>query len=108
MTAAAAVTVAADTRPAGAETTTLPDEWVPRPEEQSWWQTRQSREALVERLLHAFTDPSAGRTRDKTRRRRGPAPGNTTQCQTKRVTCSAQTRQPATTCRDFAATAGRR
>ena len=83
MTAAAAVTVAVDIRLAGAEPTTLPDEWVPRPDEQSWWQTRQSREALVERLLHAFTDPSAGRTRDKTRRRRGPAPGNTTQCQTK-------------------------
>jgi hypothetical protein len=49
--------------------TAQPGEWAPRPDEQSWWQTRQSREALVERLLHAFTDPSAGRTRDKTRRR---------------------------------------
>jgi hypothetical protein len=44
-------------------------EWEPRPSEPSWWQTRQSREALVERLLGLFTDPSAGRTRDKTRRR---------------------------------------
>jgi hypothetical protein len=69
VTAPVAVIVAADTRLAGAETTTLPDEWVPPPDEQSWWQTRQSREALVERLLHAFTDPSAGRTRDNTRRR---------------------------------------
>jgi hypothetical protein len=44
-------------------------EYEPRPSEQSWWQTRQSREGLVERLLGLFTDPSAGRTRDKTRRR---------------------------------------
>jgi hypothetical protein len=41
----------------------------PRPSEQTWWQTRQSRGALVERLLGLFTDPGAGRTRDKTRRR---------------------------------------
>jgi len=41
----------------------------PRPSEQSWWQTRQGREALVERLLGVFTDPGVGRTRDKTRRR---------------------------------------
>jgi hypothetical protein len=41
----------------------------PRPAEQDWWQTRQSREALVERLLGQFTDPGAGHTRDKTRRR---------------------------------------
>jgi site-specific recombinase XerD len=38
----------------------------PRPSEQRWWQTRQSRETLAERLLGQF---SAGRTRDKTRRR---------------------------------------
>jgi hypothetical protein len=44
-------------------------EWEPRLSEQSWWQTRQSREALVERLLGLFTDSSAGRSRDKTRRR---------------------------------------
>ena len=37
--------------------------------EHSWWQTRQPREALVERLLGLFIDPAAGRTRDKTRRR---------------------------------------
>lgn len=49
--------------------TTQQVEWEPRPSEPSWWQTRQSREALVERLLGLFTDPSAGRTRDKTRRR---------------------------------------
>jgi hypothetical protein len=44
-------------------------EYEPRPSVQSWWQTRQSRESLVERLLGQFTDPAAGRTRDKTRRR---------------------------------------
>jgi hypothetical protein len=31
----------------------------PRPSEQSWWQTRQGREALVEWLLGLFTEPSA-------------------------------------------------
>ncbi|HEY3037010.1 MAG TPA: hypothetical protein VGJ54_20415, partial [Streptosporangiaceae bacterium] len=46
-----------------------PAEWEPRACEESWWQTRQSREELVERLLGRFTDPSTGRTRDKTRRR---------------------------------------
>jgi hypothetical protein len=44
-------------------------EWEPRPSEPSWWQTRQDRDALVGRLLDRFTDPGAGRTRDKTRRR---------------------------------------
>jgi len=44
-------------------------EYEPRPSEQNWWQTRQSRQGLVERLLGLFTDPGAGRTRDKTRRR---------------------------------------
>jgi hypothetical protein len=44
-------------------------EFEPRPSERSWWQTRQRREALVERLLSLFTEPAAGRTRDKTRRR---------------------------------------
>ncbi|WP_322751676.1 MULTISPECIES: site-specific integrase [unclassified Frankia] len=46
-----------------------PGAWEPRLCEESWWQTRQDRETLVERLLRTFTDPSAGRTRDKTRRR---------------------------------------
>ncbi|MFE4335201.1 hypothetical protein ACFRQM_39100 [Streptomyces sp. NPDC056831] len=46
-----------------------PLEWEPRVCEASWWQTRQSRESLVERLLRLFTDRSAGPTRDKTRRR---------------------------------------
>ena len=46
-----------------------PPEWEPRPFPHSWWQTRQSREALTGRLLGLFTDPGAGRTRDKTRRR---------------------------------------
>ncbi len=46
-----------------------PSEWEPRPFPQSWWQTRQDREALTGRLLGLFTDPAAGRTRDKTRRR---------------------------------------
>ena len=44
-------------------------EYEPRTAEDSWWQTRQSREALVERLLGLFTEPTAGRARDKTRRR---------------------------------------
>ncbi|MFF1655149.1 tyrosine-type recombinase/integrase [Streptomyces sp. NPDC058255] len=44
-------------------------EWEPRVGKASWWQTRQSRESLVERLLGLFTDPGAGLTRDKTRRR---------------------------------------
>ncbi|MFF5287737.1 tyrosine-type recombinase/integrase [Streptomyces sp. NPDC013171] len=44
-------------------------EWEPRVGEASWWQTRQSRESLVEWLLGLFTDPGAGLTRDKTRRR---------------------------------------
>jgi integrase len=43
--------------------------WEPRPCEEDWWQTRQSREDLVERLLGLFTDPGAGLARDKTRRR---------------------------------------
>ncbi len=43
--------------------------WEPRPCEEGWWQTRQSREDLEERLLGLFTDPGAGLTRDKTRRR---------------------------------------
>ena len=52
----------------GAETDRLA-EWQPRPYPQGWWQTRQSREPLVARLLGLFTDPSAGRVRDKSRRR---------------------------------------
>jgi hypothetical protein len=44
-------------------------EWKPRPFEPSWWQARQDRDALVGRLLGLFTNPGAGRTRDKTRRR---------------------------------------
>jgi len=44
-------------------------EWQPRPFPQSWWQTRQSREQLAERLLGLFTDQDAGRVRDQTRRR---------------------------------------
>jgi Phage integrase family len=43
--------------------------WEPRCCEEGWWQTRQSREDLVARLLGLFTDPGAGLTRDKTRRR---------------------------------------
>ena len=43
--------------------------WEPRPCEEGWWQTRQSQEDLTGRLLGLFTDPSAGLTRDKTRRR---------------------------------------
>ncbi len=46
-----------------------PPEWEPRPFPQSWWQTRQGREALAGRLLGVFTDPRAGRARDQTRRR---------------------------------------
>ncbi|MFI0716407.1 hypothetical protein ACH4SK_38600 [Streptomyces inhibens] len=44
-------------------------EWEPRACETSWWQTRQSRESLVKRLLGLFTNPTAGLTRDQTRRR---------------------------------------
>ncbi|MGN9912711.1 tyrosine-type recombinase/integrase [Phytohabitans sp. LJ34] len=44
-------------------------EWEPRPVEQSWWQTCQTRVALVERLLRMFTGQGASSTRDKTRRR---------------------------------------
>jgi hypothetical protein len=44
-------------------------EWQPRPFPESWWQTRQSRDALTGRLLGVFTDPDAGRARDKARRR---------------------------------------
>ncbi len=43
--------------------------WAPRPAEDSWWQTRQSRDQLVDRLLSLFTDPGAGRRRDQARRR---------------------------------------
>jgi integrase len=43
--------------------------WEPRACAEGWWQTRQSREDLAGRLLSLFTDPGAGLTRDKTRRR---------------------------------------
>ena len=43
--------------------------WEPRPCEEGWWQTRQSREELTGRLLGLFTGPGAGLARDKTRRR---------------------------------------
>ena len=65
----AVVPAATKTGLAEADRAGRPGEWEPRPSEESWWQTRQSREALAERLLRTFTDPSAGRTRDKTRRR---------------------------------------
>ena len=62
-------TAADDACPApAAEPGRLP-EWGPRPFPQSWWQTRQGKEALAGRLLGLFTDPGAGRIRDKTRRR---------------------------------------
>lgn len=66
MTVAAAGLTLAKT---SATETGQPAEWEPRVSEQSWWQTRQGREPLTARLLGSFTDPSAGRTRDKTRRR---------------------------------------
>jgi len=44
-------------------------EWQPRPFPESWWQARQSRDALTGPLLGVFTDPDAGRARDKARRR---------------------------------------
>jgi len=62
-------TAADDACPAPAAEPGRPPEWGPRPFPQSWWQTRQGREALAGRLLGLFTDPGAGRTRDKTRRR---------------------------------------
>ena len=46
-----------------------PQEWEPRPFPESWWQTRQDRDAVAGRLLTTFTDNSAGRGRDQTRRR---------------------------------------
>ena len=46
-----------------------PPEWKPRADPTSWWQTRQDRAALTDRLLGLFTDPGMVRTRDKTRRR---------------------------------------
>ena len=66
------MTVAAPSRTiakTSATETGQPAGWEPRASERSWWQTRQSREALTARLLGSFTDPSAGRIRDKTRRR---------------------------------------
>ena len=63
---------AADTtiaRVAQAADTGWPAQWEPRPCPQSWWQTRQGKEALTGRLLGLFTDLGAGRARDKTRRR---------------------------------------
>lgn len=69
MTVVATGSVITATGLAEADTAGRPGEWEPRSCEQSWWQTRQVRAALVERLLRTFTVPSAGRTRDKTRRR---------------------------------------
>ena len=46
-----------------------PVTWRPRPAVGSWWQTRQHRNELTERLLALFTVSGEGRTRDKTRRR---------------------------------------
>jgi hypothetical protein len=62
-------TTAGGACPAPAAERGRPPEWEPRPFPQGWWQTRQDREALTGRLLGMFTDPAAGRTRDKTRRR---------------------------------------
>jgi hypothetical protein len=61
----------ADASTGRAAEATRPLAWEPRPfpGPGGWWQTRQSREALVERLLGRFIDPNAGRARDKTRRR---------------------------------------
>jgi hypothetical protein len=47
----------------------LPAGWEPRPCEQEWWQTRQSRDELVELLLGLFTGRGASPTRGKARRR---------------------------------------
>jgi len=58
-----------DVLPTADVTAVRPSEWEPRSGPQSWWQTRQDRAALSERLLSQFTDAAAGRTRDKTRRR---------------------------------------
>ncbi|MFL6124814.1 tyrosine-type recombinase/integrase [Actinophytocola sp.] len=44
-------------------------EWEPRPGAHSWWQTRQTREALVERLLHLFAGKGPSVARDQARRR---------------------------------------
>ncbi|MFI5898426.1 hypothetical protein ACIA5D_51000 [Actinoplanes sp. NPDC051513] len=69
MTAVASGILATKTEASEVDKTVPRGEWEPRPCEQTWWQTRQGREGLVGRLLHTFTDPSAGCTRDKTRRR---------------------------------------
>ena len=66
------MTVAASDRVIAEASTAMAERHVayePRPSEHNWWQTCQGREALVGRLLGLFTDPGAGRTRDKTRRR---------------------------------------
>ena len=54
---------------AGSADAAGPVTWRPRPAAGSWWQTRQHRNELTERLLALFTVPSEDRTRDKTRRR---------------------------------------
>jgi hypothetical protein len=43
--------------------------WKPRPTEQGWWQTRQGRDALAERLLHLFAGRGPSIARDQARRR---------------------------------------
>ncbi|WIX85717.1 site-specific integrase [Amycolatopsis sp. DG1A-15b] len=43
--------------------------WKPRPTEQGWWQTRQDRDALAERLLRLFADKGPSNARDQARRR---------------------------------------
>jgi hypothetical protein len=46
-----------------------PAQWEPRPCEESWWQTRASRQEVLARLLGMFTGPASSRTRNATRRR---------------------------------------
>jgi len=46
-----------------------PQDWEPRLGKEGWWQTRQSREDLVERLPGLFTDRARASPPDKTRQR---------------------------------------
>lgn len=69
MTAAVRYSAADTAKVTGAPAAGGSPVWEPRPCEEDWWQTRQSREDLTGRLLGLFTDPGAGLARDKTRRR---------------------------------------
>lgn len=54
---------------ASVDKTGKPGRWEPRPAEQGWWQTRQDRDALAERLLRLFAGKGPSIARDQARRR---------------------------------------